>query len=109
MRPSRPKAGTASPPIEPPRVATWLVRPRFWVVLAQFVTLTLARVAPFMPIVQAAELIRAPMRKVTPANFSIKRESKTAMTPTVIAIGLYSVVMNLSDPLRMMVAISFIS
>ena len=72
VSPSKPNAGTAKPPMEPPMAATLLVLPKSLVLQAQLVTLTFARVAPFMPVIHAALLISAPIAKVMPAyNYTL--------------------------------------
>ena len=109
VSPNRPNAGTANPPMDPPMAAILLVLPRSLVRRAWLATLTFARVAPFIPIIQAVLLISAPITKVIPAYFSMKRESTIAMIMTTTVMVLYSVAINSFAPSRMVEAIFRIS
>ena len=76
---------------------------------ALFAVRTFAYVALLIPRTQTMLLIAAPIMNVIPLVFSINSEKTSATRRTTIEIVLYSVFMNVAEPLRIIAAISVIS
>ena len=107
--PSSPNACTDNPEILPPVSATFTVSPIDMLSRALFAVLTFAYVALFIPSTQAHDDISAPNANVIPVVLSTNRLNVAASNTTTITIVLYSVIMNVLAPSRIIPAISTIS